>query len=148
MSQRELLTFWLKGNTDAVKLCEDVFDVSQIIDDLYDRDKPVSGEDIHRMTMLVFSEIPRNPFYAANRDTLQSYLETALMGWIDSTNLESRGEAGRRLAFVYRDIIGGLANKCALLIGGYEWWATVSVDIHCRMTHDESYELFSRGIAR
>ena len=144
--QHELLKFWLKGNEDAVRFCEDVFFVSQVVDDLVDRDNEVTVKDIEEMTMLMFSSIPRNPFYRAHQDSLQSYLETALMYWIDGNRLETQGEDGRRLAFVFRDVIGGVINKCALLVGGYEWWETVSLDIHRRVTHDESYEEYVRNL--
>lgn len=141
-----MLRFWLKENEDAVRFCLDVFSISQTLDDLVDRDAPVSGEEIERMAMLMFSDIPRNPFYRQHQDSLQSFMETALMYWMDANKLEARGEAGRRLAFVFRDIIGGLANKCALLIGGFDWWSLVTLDIHRRMTHDETYESYARDL--
>lgn len=145
--EHELLMFWLKEDADAVRFCEDVFHVSQILDDLVDRDVPVPGHAVEHMAMLMFSSIPRNPFYRKHQDSLQSYLETALMYWIDGNKLEAApGEAGKRLAFVFRDIIGGLANKCALLVGGYEWWSLVTLDIHRRVTHDESFEDYIRGL--
>lgn len=144
--QHELLRFWLQDNREAVAFCEDVFFVSQVLDDLVDRDKPVTGRDVERMAMMMFSVIPRNPFYIQHRDTLQSYLETALMYWIDGNRLETQGEAGQRLAFVFRDIIGGVINKCALLIGGPEWWETISLDVHRRVTHNEGFAAYSRGL--
>lgn len=145
-TQHALLMFWLKGNTAAVEFCEEVFMVSQVLDDLVDRDKPVTARKIEQMAMAMFSTIPRNPFYIQHRDSLQSYLETALMYWIDGNRLETQGRGGQHLAFVFRDIIGGVINKCALLIGGPEWWETISLDVHRRVSHNESFESYSRGL--
>lgn len=140
------LRFWLKGDEDAIQFCEAVFRASQILDDLVDRDRPVPPRAVEDMAMIMFSVIPRNPFYRKYQPELQSYLETALMYWIDANRLETQGEAGRRLAFVFRDIIGGLANKCALLVGGPDWWREVSLDIHRRGSHDEPYEEYARNL--
>lgn len=145
-TQHELLMFWLKGDEDAVRFVEDVYYVSQVIDDLVDRDEAVPADEVEKMAMLIFSSIPRNLFYRKHQDSLQSYLETALMYWIDGNKLETQGAHGRHLAFVFRDIIGGVAGKCALLLGGYEWWSLVSLDIHRRVSHDESFEDYDRGL--
>lgn len=138
--------FWLKGDEDAVRFCEDVFWVSQVLDDLVDRDRPVPSADVERMALYMFSDIPRNPFYVKHRESLQSYLETALMYWVDANRLETQGMAGRRLAFVFRDIIGGVINKCAVLIGGVDWWAEISLDVHRRVSHDEPFEAYSQEL--
>ena len=137
----------LRGHQGAILLCNHVFWCGQLFDDLIDKDKPVSDEDLMKCFWLCWVAIPSNPFYRQFFNEIQPILRTALFAWMDSVTLERRGDDhGKNIAFVLRDCMADLVIQCALLIGGYEWGRQVSVRIR-DYSHDETLEDYKGGLS-
>jgi hypothetical protein len=60
---------WFGGNADALNMFYTLVDLSNVWDDLIDRDKPVSDFDINRAFLSALVYLPANPFY--NRIQMQ-----------------------------------------------------------------------------
>ncbi len=135
----------LKGDYLAVAFCESVFRVSQILDDLVDRDKPVDNNTIIEAFWRTLIELPNNEFYRRNFDTLNPILRTMLVDWLDANTLEVGNDHEKSIAFVLRDSIGSIAVHAAYLVGGYSWGRQVSADIR-RFIFDEPLDDYKRGL--
>lgn len=137
-NEREFLQHALKNDSDAILFCEALFGVSQVLDDLIDKDKPVADGDIYQAFWEMLIGIPFNSFYRANEVTLRPLMAAALQDWRDSVTLERSGDDhDRSVAFVLRDQLTSLVVQCARLVGGFDWMQKVSVSIR-RQFHSES----------
>lgn len=139
-NERAFLQHVLKDNAAAILFCEALFRVSQVLDDLIDGDKPVTGDAIYRAFWEAMIDIPSNAFYRAHEPTLRPLMAAALQDWRDSVTLERDGDRhGRSLAFVLRDQLTSLVVQCAGLIGGFAWMQQVSAEIR-RHFHEEKLD--------
>lgn len=128
----------LRECAPAVAFCEQLFRISQVLDDLIDKDKPVSEVTITRAFWLALIELPANPFYRQHEPYLRPLMASALQDWTDATTMERAGdEHGKHLAFVLRDQLTAVVIQCAYLIGGYSWMQGVSEHIR-RHFHEDS----------
>lgn len=124
----------------AVAFCETLFRISQTLDDLVDRDHPVSDDAIVSAFWQALIELPANPFYRQHEPYLRPLMASALQDWRDSVLLERSGDDhGKTLAFVLRTQLTGVVVQCAYLVGGEGWMNSVSEPIR-RHFHDHSLE--------
>jgi hypothetical protein len=136
-NEREFLVSVLKGDITAIAFCEMLFRISQTLDDLIDRDKPVSDDAIYMAFFEALIALPGNPFYRANELFLRPIMASALQDWRDSTILERQGDRhGRTLAFVLRDQLTSLVIQVAGIVGGVQWMHEISSDIR-RHFHED-----------
>ena len=137
-NERAFLQHVLKEHCAAILFCETLFRISQTLDDLVDRDKPVADEAIYAAFWNALIELPGNPFYRAHEPTLRPLMAAALQDWRDSVTLEQYGgRHGRTLAFVLRDQLTSLVVQCAGLIGGFAWMQQVAVEIRRHFHEDK-----------
>ena len=137
LNQKDFILHCLKGNQNAAQFCEDVFSISQIWDDLIDRDRPVCNDQINRMMWKSLIDIPRNTFFYQNSLVLTQTLEIAISDWLDANELEKGNDKDRNIAFVLRDSVGTIVIQCARIIGGYDWMREISPYVR-RFVYDET----------
>ncbi len=140
MMEHELLVYYLRGDLLAVKLCEDLGQVSQVWDDLIDKDKETSPADINDAFWRALIEIPSNPFYLQHIQMFLPLLHSAITGWYDSNTLERGNATERALAFVLRDKLGEVIIMCAHLVGGFAWGRQVAISIRQNIINTESLQ--------
>jgi hypothetical protein len=126
-------------DAEAVRFVQAVFQVSQVLDDLYDRDRPVEKDQVQRVFWTMMVEIPHNRFYQMHIQTLTPVLQTMMLDWMDSCELERQGDHEKNIAFALRDSVGALISHCAYLINGYDWMVKVSPAVR-RHIFEESLE--------
>ena len=136
---------FLGGDVEAARFVDGLFFVSQVWDDLVDRDREVDPEDVSRAFWLTLAELPANGFYRRHRDDLLPLVRTAMADWLDATTLERGTAHERTVAFALRDSLAAVVSACAYLKGGYEWMRRVSPEIR-RMIHDETLGSYLRGL--
>lgn len=137
-NEREFLQFVLQQQPAPIHFCETLFRISQTLDDLIDRDRPVSDDTIYAAFWEALIELPANPFYRSNEQYLRPLMAAALQDWRDSVKLERHGDHhGRSLAFVLRDQLTSLVVQCAFLVGGTTWMQQVSEQIR-RHFHEDT----------
>lgn len=138
----------LCNNEAAATYCEMLFRISQILDDLIDKDKPVTDAVLIRTFWEALIELPANPFYRQHELYLRPLMASALQDWRDSACLErSDSYHYKTLAFVLRDQLTGMVTQCAYLVGGYEWMNKVSLSIRDHF-HEDTLEAYLGGFAQ
>lgn len=137
-NEREFLQHVLRNHAPAILFCESLFRISQTLDDLLDRDRPVSQETVYNAFFEALIGLPANTFYRENEPFLRPLMAMALQDWRDSFVLERMPEYHHRsLAYVLRDQLTGLVVQCAGLIGGAQWMQQVGPEIRLHF-HDET----------
>ena len=61
---------WFGGNQDALNMYRAFVSLAHIWDDLIDRDKPVSADQINQAFLTCLVYLPANPFYRAIQDQI------------------------------------------------------------------------------
>jgi purine-cytosine permease-like protein len=61
---------WFGGNQDALNMYRAFVDLSHLWDDLIDKDKPVSPDDINQAFLTCLVYLPANPFYRHIQDQI------------------------------------------------------------------------------
>lgn len=141
-SEQSVLVSVMRGNRAAVDLVSLLAWASQVMDDLIDKDKPVSDEALFKLFWTLTIELPANQFYRQHEAELQPLLAVAIQDWKDATTLERTGDAeDRHLSFVLRNQLIALAIRCAGLIGGYQWQQEVSIPLR-RFFYDETFQQY------
>jgi len=144
MELQQKLAFYLKGDPGAVNFCLLLIYIAHTWDDLIDKDKPVSDEDIHKAFWTSLITLNYNQFFRANIDLLLPVMASAILQWLDANKLENMDERAKRLAYVYRASISQILNYCALLVGGLDWATKVGPDM--RLLYEESFEDFKKSV--
>lgn len=145
---RDLLTRWLKNDTSAIDYVEMMCNIAHVWDDLIDKDKDLSDEDISKAFFDALIRLPRNAFYRKHFDHLNSVLMNALSNWQVATRLERTGGAYETsIAFVLRSSYVDLVTQTALLVGGQKWACDVGEEVR-RLTHGETYEGYLESLAK
>lgn len=135
--QESLVGIALKNNRDAMRLFFVLADASQVIDDYWDADQPVSRE---KMLSAIFSlavDLPRNPFYQLLQDDVIRIIEDALCFWMQASDMEqfaktqSELDAFRSLqvSYINRSVITDVLIKLARLVGGREHERAVAGEV-------------------
>lgn len=146
-NEHEFLTDVLKGHEDAVSLCINLGEVSQVWDDLIDGDQELSHERINAAFIAMLTHIPANPFYQTYFPTLRPLIEQAIIDWMTANRFESEGSVHERtLAFVLRDSLVSVVTMCARIIGGLGYAIEVAPAIR-RYFHDEVLDTYQEGLS-
>ena len=128
----ERLEYFLKGDKQALLLCLDMVYVGHLWDDLIDKDRVRTNDEINQAFMKSFRGIPDNPFFKKWQGALQPLLIQTAQAYVDSTHLEMGDDDERLMSFLCR-------NQCLQFIqhvvyvvgidhGEPDWITQVSVD--------------------
>ncbi len=154
MTQHEFLNQVLLGNKSAVDFCKILFNVSQVLDDLIDKDKEITDEEIFKSYWLCLIDLPSNPFYIKHAPMLVPLMQAFMVDYRDSVTLEraknynaQNNDHGKNIAFTLRDSIGSVVTHCALMVGGYDHMAAVSAQIRL-FIFDESLEDYKEALCQ
>jgi len=144
-NEPEFLNHVLLDDQAAVAFCSVLFGISQTWDDLVDRDKPVSDGDINKMMWEALITLPGNSFYQTHYGELSVLMQSAIVDWMDSNELEHGSDHNKLVAYVLRDSVTTILIHCARIVGGYEWMREVSVEIRDAI-YDEPPAAFIKGL--
>jgi len=103
--EHEFISKVLMGNEDAIRFANELFFVSQIWDDMIDKDPAPSEENINRMMWVVLIELPLNPFYHANFAHLIPCMKSAIRDWLDANDFEKEARDNPHDACVMEGVI-------------------------------------------
>lgn len=147
--QKELynrLFYFLQGNQDAIRFCLDLTFIFHLWDDLYDKDKERTKEEINDAFRVALIEIPANPFYVQYRTSFIPLIMDTILKWQDANELEKKETSTheKHLAYGLRANFITIFNYCALLIGGLEWIKQIGPDM--RRMYEEPLEEFLREV--
>lgn len=123
-ADRKLLYDYLYGHADAVRLCEDIYFVAHVWDDLIDQDRVRTKEEIDSAFYRMRIAIPSNPFYVAHRERIIGAERVAIRDWMASREFESDPAPcidKLAVAFVIRSSYLQVILECAAIIAGDDY---------------------------
>ncbi len=128
---------WFKDDSYAARLAKDLFYMFHLWDDLIDRDRQRSGDEINHAFQIALLDLHENPFYLDNFRDLHPVIRAAVNDWKIANKLEEKagddksGEAFHALHISYtlRCSILSILTHMAYLIGGDAWGVKAGEEI-------------------
>lgn len=112
---------WMNGDAQAADLLVTLFHIGEVWDDLIDKDKPVSDDQINEAFVLALFDLSGNPFFARHASFLRPIMLMGMNSWMDSVSYERSGDPHWQVwAFVLRNWYMEMVTACAFLTGGYD----------------------------
>jgi len=145
-AERNAKLFEWVGDAHAVSFILTFADVCEVFDDLIDKDKPVTDEDLVRTLFAVLVDMPMNPFFAQFRHQLVPVIITGINAWLDANKLESGSDSDKVFAYVLRDWYAELVSFVVYLTRGRAYLRSVSMDVRAFFTHHETLEQYREGL--
>jgi hypothetical protein len=84
----QVKTEWFGGNQDAFQMCQALIDLSHGWDDLIDKDKPVSDNQINHLFLTALVYLPSNPFYRKIQDSILPMWITVVSAYETANHFE------------------------------------------------------------
>ena len=146
--ERQLINYWLKDNADAIDLVNAYSSISQVWDDLHDRDKPVTRNQVNAMMMMALVEIPQNNFFRNHYLELMPVVQHCLMTWLDANTLEAVGdERDLQVSYIIRSVTTDLIIHVAGIVGGIAWRRQAGLAIRQAIYHDnEPFDAYQEEV--
>ena len=107
----------------------DLIHALRIWDDFYDRDSPVSREDILTAFEILFVRIPTNAFFQRHRDKLEVHHVAIFNTWIAANEAEHGDETDQMYAHVWKEQMLELIPAVTLILKGYGKMQQISTEI-------------------
>jgi hypothetical protein len=112
-----LLMLIANGNDAAFDFIWRCWNFFHLLDDLIDKDKPVTIEEASRELFLFTQTIAMNPFFQGNKYALLPMILNACNGWVVG---EEASEANKQYAPVLKCSDFNIYSHVAFLVGGWE----------------------------
>lgn len=94
------LNCWFAGNVDAYDLYRQIVQMTHIWDDLIDKDREVSENEIHNVFGSMLFSIPSNPFYRKFEVEIRALIYTGAVSY-QAANLMERSRDGHQLELAH-----------------------------------------------
>ena len=131
----------LLKDKNAVEWVMDFARMTQVWDDLIDKDVTTSDEQINRTFMNLLLKMPANPFYLAFQGALTTLMYSVILDWLTSNELAGAGEMETRIAFIIRDSMAGMIVQVSAMLHGHDYAMQHAAEVR-RYFHDDGYEGF------
>lgn len=139
---------FLKGDAEAVQFVVLVFRAAHVWDDLIDKDKTVTDDEIHSVFWDLLVSLPASRFYQANLTLLNSTLVNAIVNWHTANKLEREGDdKDKSIAFILRSAYIDVLSASALIVGGLDWAKEIGPAIR-RWAHVETFTQYLDNFAK
>ena len=144
----DLLAELFNGNVEAISFCLKLNSLSQVIDDLLDRDHEVNDLAIFGAFHTALFELHENVFYINNINKLAPVMKSAYIAWFDSYRLENENtcQEDRQFSYVLRDQLVDVIIACTQIIRGLPYTMDKTLTIRRFWTHQESYEQYLKEL--
>jgi hypothetical protein len=144
-----LLVRALKGHQDAINFVQCIVDVLHCWDDLKDRDKPLTQEQIDHAFWLMLVVLPRNSFYAANFSDLNPIIVSSIQNWHAANELEETdSDTDKEISFIIRSSYMDIVTQTVTIIGGYDWAREMIPTIRRQLHRHEDYRTYRDNLAK
>jgi hypothetical protein len=149
MKDRDFLEMAFNGNQSAIDLALLLARVSHVWDDLIDRDKPVSNEQINQAFYAMLITLPSNQFFRDHADSLLPLMAVGAMNYEIANQYEAEGgKESLALAHVLRYSIADVLTAIALIIGGPDWVRQIGPEMRRRCQKDTLEDYLNEMEAR
>lgn len=120
----------VRGDMEALAFIEALHQIVDLWDDLIDRDKCVSDEEISLAFTNALISLPRNSFYVRHFSLLNPLIDAGITDWHTANALEAtKDEINLREAYVLRCSLLTVTIMVAKIIGGPEWARQISFEL-------------------
>lgn len=140
------LIYYLKGNQWALRMCLQLLYVSHLWDDLIDKDKERTENEINDAFRICLYDIPSNPFYVQNVTILLPLIHSAIIQYEAANKIEKADIQNKESAFWLRNGVLNVIGTSIYLIGGIDWYREVSGDFYSFLWQDYQslYDIFKQ----
>jgi len=143
-----LFSEFLLGNAEAIQFVVRIFRALHVWDDLIDRDKAITDDEINSVFWDLLVVLPTDPFYVRNIALLNSTLVNAIINWHIANKLEREGnEKDKSVAFILRGAYIDILSAAAFVVGGMQWVQEVGPAIR-RWAHEETFDEYMVNLAK
>ncbi len=126
------LYHFLMGHANAIAFINSLVYVFHLWDDLIDKDKERSPQDISLAFETCILGFNVNPFFRTYINELLPLITSCIMKWKDANVMElSDDDHQVNQAWMLRAGLYDIVHYCAFLVGGQGWIEQVGVDIRC-----------------
>lgn len=109
----EIIRFACKENPEAMAFCRSWVDFCHVIDDLWDKDKPLDLPELTGHLVHFILNVGSNKFYQAHVHRFESLIEQSVMAWIASEQVrEKDSHTADVLKGFYHEVIFHAARIC------------------------------------
>lgn len=127
---KQLMAQVANGNAAAFQWMWDFWCFTHVIDDLVDRDKPLSGAEVAKALAQFVTAFSINPFFVQNAQSLHPLIISACNRWIDGDALDrSANQRDRIHSEVVRCGDIEVYLHVAYLTGGWDHMRNVSMAV-------------------
>lgn len=117
--QRAAIRKALNDDESAIAFIDCFYYIADVWDDLIDKDKPVSDQQINDAFWSALITLPRNPFYVKHFFELSPVMAVDIQNWFAANHLStSKNQTLRRAGNVLRNRVFDLVLVCSRIIGG------------------------------
>lgn len=136
-----------RGEAAARDFLLAIHDIAHVWDDLIDKDKPVTDDEINDAFFKALVVLPNNAFYRQHFTALQPLVMTSILNWLTANALEASDKPDdKHISFVTRSAYTDLITYVAMLVGGPGWAVQQGPEIR-RFVHVEGYEAYLDSLA-
>ena len=123
------LVEWIRDPA-AVAWVLDYFQACEVFDDLIDKDKPVTEDDIIGLLWTTLVDYAGNPFFLAHAGTLIPVVHMGISTWLDANEMERKGtDDALDFSYVLRDAYTGILQTVVELSRGREAMRACSLEM-------------------
>lgn len=140
MTEEQFFQHALKGDREARELVALIHRLAHLIDDIVDRDKPLTRRDAYEAFWIAMVQIPSNGFYRRYTKELIPLAASSLLNWVAATEIETAMPAPTldelHIAHVIRYSVADTFIVIATLIGGAQWGFEMAAEMRKRCQRD------------
>ena len=103
---------------EAAAFCLDIIYIAHFWDDLIDKDKTRTNEEINRAFEILLIGMPTNNFYQEYQKAIMPMLHTTITAWYESNKRQSGNEEDKFFAFFLRNILLNVVYFSYSVVGG------------------------------
>jgi hypothetical protein len=130
---------WFDGDQSAVDFLIAISSISELWDDLIDKDKVPTQEDINQTFWNALVTLPCNDFFNAHKTFFMPLILQSINAWHDSVELENGSENDRAYALTLRLLALQIAPMIVFIKKGFAESRKVSVEMWRYFTaHDDA----------
>lgn len=120
---------WFNNDEHAVHFLLSISTITELWDDLIDKDKQLTDAMIHKGFFEALVSLPCNPFYIKHRVYLTPIIIQAINSWQDANVLQTGSRNDRAIAYTLRNMDIQLVQAIVYITQGYDKLREVSPEI-------------------
>lgn len=136
------------GMTPGAVYVTKLFQALHVYDDLIDKDKRLTPDEIHAAFWLTMIDLPNDPFFLANRLAIMPLLVNSIINWRVANNLERLEEPSEHhlgMAWILRGSYIDLLSQALALERGPAYAIQVGQLVRA-WAHHETFEVYKSNL--